>query len=275
MEYTRWFSSQIDKCVEKEASKSTMYKKTLSDMTEYELLELVRTNVRCYYSVLAKMGEKRFQKMLDEMMEPIIKSGKEIDNVLFSYFSKFVDPREIMKQNEVVQQVTDVAVDEMSRSIDDQDPRLMSRLFVLSYLNEVRFTILLASMRPLLDILSVADAACKLDLNWAVSLISLVLEEAMVKRKLRETGHEPGANKPFHRLTDSLRDALRAKGEQPSQDLLLSDGFRNVRHEIVHDPEAWKATPEQTHEYVRHVVALAKSLWPDLQLQYSSDAMHK
>lgn len=57
--------------------------------------------------------------------------------------------------------------------------------------------------------------------------------------------------------------------------LLLSDGFRNVRHEIVHDPETWKATPEQTHECVRHIVALAKFLWPDLQIHYSPDAMQK
>ena len=90
------------------------------------------------------------------------------------------------------------------------------------------------------------------------------MEEALIKKKLRELEYEPKKGETFHKLGENLVELLKDESVKPSMDLLLSDGFRNIRNEIIHDPQKWKPEENETNEIVRHTIDLAKGLWPDL-----------
>ena len=104
----------------------------------------------------------------------------------------------------------------------------------------------------------------KLDADWATALIAVSLEEALVKKKLRELEYEPKKRETFHNQIEKLVELLKDEKIRPSMDILLADGFRNIRNEIIHDPQNWTPEENEVNEIVMHTIDLAKSLLPSL-----------
>ena len=122
----------------------------------------------------------------------------------------------------------------------------------------------LGFIEPLIDLLVLANESVGLDADWATALVAASLEEALIKKKLRELDYEPKEREAFHKLVEKLVELLKSEDVRPSVDVLLSDGFRNIRHEIIHDPAQWKPEENEVNEIVRHTIDLAKALWPNL-----------
>jgi hypothetical protein len=260
--WTKFWES-VFKCAKKLAKKELGLKIDTTDISREQAIQLVRFQARCYYEKLSKVGDRRFNKMIDELMEPMIESVKQVDSALLDYLSKFGNVQNLLELGKFGNDINNAILDEMVETVDPEDARMLGRMWSLSYLRGQSFDIMMASIQPLRDILAVANIAVELDYNWAVSLIALVLEEAMVKAKLRELGIKPGDRELFHKLTDKLVKKLEELGKRPTQEVLLTDGYRNVRQKVVHDPVKWKPTENDMHDVVRHACQLAEALWPD------------
>ena len=260
--WTKFWES-VSKCAQKLAKKELGIKKDTTDISREQAIQLVRFRAHCYYEKLSKVGERRFNKMIDEFAEPLIKSMEQVDSTLLDYLGKFGNVRDLLELEEFGRDINNAILDEMIETVDSEDARMMGRMWSLSYLRGVSFDTMMASIQPLRDVLSIAKIAVNLDYNWAVSLIALVLEEAMVKARLRELRIKHGERELFHKLTEKLMTKLEELGERPTQDVLLTDGYRNVRQKVVHNPLKWQPTENDMHDVVRHAYQLADTLWPD------------
>ena len=262
MEKWSGFWKDVLKCIKKEAKEIGLPVES-QELSEEQYIQFVRLQAKCYYGKMSKVGDKRFDEMINELLKPIMIERKKLDEKLFRYYSKFGDPRKLVEAESFVKKVNAAIWAEIELSIDSEDARMMGRLWIISFINELTFTSLLESIRPLLDIVGLANIALKLDLNWAASLIALVLEEAMVKDRLRAMGIEPRRKDSYHKLTEKLVEKYKEQGVRPITELLLSDGYRNIRHEVVHDPIKWNPSEDDTSEIIRHAVSLARFLYPD------------
>lgn len=97
-----------------------------------QIIELVRLQFRCYYQELREISDKRFGKLIEELTTSIENPSRALEEKQFKYHSKFQDPREVLKQNELIGNLNTVVLDEMSEAIRTEDTRLIARMFVLS-----------------------------------------------------------------------------------------------------------------------------------------------
>ncbi len=261
-EWTK-LGEEVAKCLIKSAKQELGIK--VGDAINKDLsIELTRLQFRCYYEKLRKVGDKRFERLIEELVSSIERPSEVLEERQFKYHSKFQDPREVLKQNEFIGNLNTVVLKEIGEAINTEDTRLIARMFLLSYIGNITNQVYLGFLNPLFDLLNLANHTMKLDADWATALVAVSLEEALVKKKLRELGYEPKKREGFHKQVEKLVELLKDENIRPSMDVLLTDGFRNIRHEIIHDPENWKPKEEEVNEITRHVIDLAKALWPNL-----------
>lgn len=163
-----------------------------------------------------------------------------------------------------MQHLAEVVLEEITEAIDIRDSRLTERMFVLSFVGNIINQVYLGFLDPLFDLLNIANLAVGLDADWATALIAVAMDEALVKKKLRELDCNPEKRENFHNQVEKLVELLKKEEIRPDMDVFLTDGFRNVRHEIIHDPVKWKPKEKEVIEIIRHTIDLTKSLWPDL-----------
>ncbi len=261
-EWTK-LGEQVAKCVIKSA-KQELGIKVGDDINKDQSIELTRLRFRCYYQKLRKVGVKRFDRLIEELASSIEKPSEVLEERQFKYHSKFQDPREVLKQNEFIGNLNTVVLSEIGEAINTEDTRLIARMFLLSYIGNITNQLYLGFLNPLFDLLNLANHTMKLDADWATALIAVSLEEALVKKKLRELEYEPKKRETFHNQIEKLVELLKDEKIRPSMDILLADGFRNIRNEIIHDPQNWTPEENEVNEIVRHTIDLAKSLLPSL-----------
>ncbi|MHA1864805.1 MAG: hypothetical protein ACTSWA_13615 [Candidatus Thorarchaeota archaeon] len=257
------FQNEVARCLKKNAKKELGIK--IGDkISKEQSIDLTRLRFRCYYERLGKVGVRRFSRLIEELIESITKPSEVLGERQFKYDSKFQDPRDVLEQNEFLVKISKVIFSEIDDALFSEDTRLISRMFILSYIGNIINRVYLGFLEPLIDLLNLANHTLQLDADWATALVAVSLEEALVKKKLRELGYEPKKKEGFHKQVEKLVELLKEENIRPSMDVLLTDGFRNIRHEIIHDPERWKPKEEEVNEITRHTIDLAKALWPDL-----------
>lgn len=254
---------EVTKCLVKSAEQEIGIK-IGDEITKNQSIELTRLQFRCYYTRLRKIGDKRFEKLMSELAKSVEKHGEVLAERQFGYQSRFQDPRDVLKQNRHLDKIGKVILQEIDKAISTEDTRLVSRMFYLSFLGNITNQTYLGFIEPLIDMIILANQYLGLDADWATSLVAVVIGEALVKKKLRELGFEPNRKDSFHTQAQKLKELLKEEGKRPPMDVLLTEGFRNIRHEVVHDPEKWKPEEEEANEISRHTIDLAKALWPDL-----------
>lgn len=266
------FWEKVAKCVWRRLGEKR--KKELEakeDLAREELVDILRHNIRCYYEQLKKMGAKRFKRLLKEEASALEETGEIVAKSHRKYFARFIeDPHEFVRIEKEATELYEALLDEQADSIDFEDTRLLKRLFWLSYLRDLRTQLLFSSLQPLLDISVLGNQILGLDVYWLTSLLALQLEEGMVKKKIREYGKKP-KGRSYYKLVEQLTDLMKEKGKRPDQELFISPGYRRVRNNIVHDLQDWKATESDMHKVVSHVLAVAKSLWPDKFDSFETD----
>ena len=261
-EWTKFYD-EVSKCLIKSA-KEELGIKIGDNIDSKQNIELTRLRFRCYYQKLRKVGDKRFERLIEELVSSMEKPSEVLEERQFKYHSKFQDPREIQKHNEFMDNLNTVVFNEMGEAINTEDTRLIARMFLLSYVGNITNQLYLGFLNPLFDLLDLANRTMKLDADWATALVAVSLEEALVKNKLRELKYEPRKRETFHSQVENLVELLKDEDVRPSMDLLLSDGFRNIRNEIIHDPQRWTPKENEVNEIVRHTIDLAKDFWPKL-----------
>jgi len=261
-EWTK-LGEEVAKCMIKSA-KDELGINIGDKISKEQNIVLTRLQFRCYYQKLRKVGDKRFERLIEEITSSIEKPSEVLEERQFKYHSKFQDPREVLKQNEFIGNLNTVVLKEISEAINTEDTRLIARMFLLSYIGNITNQLYLGFLSPLFDLLHLSNLTMKLDADWATALVAVSMEEALVKKKLRELGYEPKKNEKFHQQVKKLVELLKDENIRPSMDVLLADGFRNIRNEIIHDPQKWTPKDNEVNEIVRHTIDLAKGLWPDL-----------
>ena len=234
------------------------------DIDKEQSIKLTRLRFRCYYQILRKVGVDRFDRLIEELIASTAKTSEALGERQFKYLSKFHDPRDVLEQREFLRNLNEVVLEETDEAIGIGDTRLTEMMFVLSFVGNIINQVYLGFFEPLSDLLILANHAAGLDADWATVLIAVALEEALVKKKLRELGYEPQKKEPFHRLVEKLIELMQREKIRPDMDVFLTDGFRNIRHEVIHDPVKWKPKEKEVIEIIRHTIDLTKSLWPDL-----------
>ena len=263
MENWEELRTEIDKCATRLAKEELgIAPSEETQLTRKRQIQLLKYWVRCYYRKLATISNKRFDAMLDEILRSINEYSRQSEEKLLKYTLKLGDPRDILRQVGFLKQANKAIFTEFAESVDEKDTRLVGRLFMLSFLNEITLQTYLSSTTPLQDVLALAESTAGLGMDWAVSLIALVLEEAMIRKRLREMGVEPEKNTKFYQLLDTLVKKLEEHNERPTQDILLADGFRDVRDMIAHDPAKWNPKEDEMSDIVRHTLSLMRALQP-------------
>jgi hypothetical protein len=257
------FTDEVTDCAKKSA-KRKLGINLQDEMSKEQSIELVRLRFRCYYETLQKMSDRRFSKLIKESFESIAKPSEILEERRFKYLSKFHDPRDLIKQKEFLRVLDKVALDEIAEAVSIDDTGLTAKMFVLSFVGNIINQVYLGFIEPLIDLIVLANKSAELDADWATALIAVSLEEALIKKKLRELSYDPKKGEAFHKLVEKLVELLKREDVRPAMDVLLSNGFRNIRHEIIHDPTQWKPEENELNEIIRHTIDLAKALWPDL-----------
>lgn len=73
-EWTK-FNDQVTKCLEKSAKKELGIN-VGDEIDKEQNIELTRLRFRCYHQVLRKVNEDRFDRLIEEIMTPIVKTGE-------------------------------------------------------------------------------------------------------------------------------------------------------------------------------------------------------
>ena len=177
-EWTK-LSEEVAKCVIKSA-KRELGIKVGDDIDSEQNIELTRLQFRCYYQKLRKVGVKRFERLIEELVSYIERPSEVLEERQFKYHSKFQDPREVLKQNEFIGNLNTVVLKEIGEAINTEDTRLIARMFLLSYIGNITNQLYLGFLSPLFDLLHLSNLTMKLDADWATALVAVSMEEALV-----------------------------------------------------------------------------------------------
>lgn len=257
------FDADVVKCTKKRIRKDIGPPDPERVLTSEEVVHIFRLSRQCYLEKMKKVGVRRFDRMVEELVDEMNTMFKVVNDTLFEYMSGFGNVRALQKQEELGKDINEAIVEETFQAIDPDDPRLTERMWLLEFLRGRYMNAVLVSLQPLWDILGLSQSILNLDLNWAVSTLALVAEEGMVREKLREFGIPPGDRRNFHNLLEKLMEEMERQGIRPTHEVLLSDGYRNIRNNVAHDPVKWHPTKKEMHDVSRHAIQLAQALWPD------------
>lgn len=227
-----------------------------------EIIEYARLWHKCYYEHLAYIGDRTFRKLIDEIADSMKELTEKTAERQFKYQSKFHDPRKILEHDTFAEEFSKAILEEVDLARFSENHRLTDRMFYLSFYNNLVYEIILKLLIPLLDLMNLANEILDLNIDWITSLVSVALQESLIRKKLREIGQPPKKNDKFHHLSQKLIDHFESTGEKVALDVLLADGFRNVRHPIVHDPVSWNPSDDEANEIIRHTIKLASVLFP-------------
>ncbi len=254
------FYDQVHKCQAKLAKEELGITEKTENIDEKQVLELMRLYFHCYHQTLGKAGVARFDRLVEELFSGLERSFEKIGERLFKYQMKFIDPRILLDIREAERKIDAVVLEEIDEVLNSEDSRLLARMYIISFYNNIVHQALLQKLSPFLDILSLSEQTLGLDIEWVCALIAVVLDEALVKEKLRELGFEPKRTDSFHKLMQELVSCIKKENIRPQMDVFLTEGFRNVRHEIVHDPTRWKPSEDEVNTIIHHTMELAKGL---------------
>jgi hypothetical protein len=261
---TEWekFYGMVKSCHKKLVEEELDLKET-EEISDAQFIDIMQLYYRCYYKKLGYVSDKRFNNLISETGKSIEDMSGKIEDRQLKYASKFLEPKHLIEQVKFTEKINDRFINEIGDALESEDTRLISRMFILSFYNNLAYDIILNLLTPLIDVISIANDKLGLGQDWAVSLLAVGLQEALVKSKLREFEFEPTKRETFHKLGVKLREKLEESEERLNMDVLLTDGFRNVRHLIVHDPVKWTPDENEANEIVRHTLNLASVLYPD------------
>lgn len=262
-EWERFYKA-VRKCQEKAAKDEIDPKK--EEFEKDELIQLAKYNQRCFYKQLSYVGVRRFKKLIDELLDSLGELAEKASERQFKYQSKFIDPRGVLEFQEFSSNLLTGILEEIDEARYAEDIRLTDRMFQLSFYNNLAYSIVFSLLSPLLDLIDLANSLLGLNMDWVTSLVSVAMQESLVKQKLREIGQTPKKNDKFHKLLQSLISHYEESGERLDMDVLLAAGFRELRHFVVHDPVSWNPKENEANEIIRHTISLAKALYPESEI---------
>ena len=156
------FDEDVAKCLVK-AAKKELGINVGDELSKGQMIELTRLRFRCYYEILQKIGKRRFDKLKDELIESISEPSEVLSERQFQYRSKFGDPRDVIKQTEFLDAMSKIILSEIDEALFTEDTRLLTRMFILSYIGNITNQVYIGFLEPLFDLLNLANRTLKLD----------------------------------------------------------------------------------------------------------------
>jgi hypothetical protein len=212
---------------------------------------------RCIFDSIRTIDKDKFINWMDQEAQPFRVELDKAGRRLIRYWSRMSDPFELVVSLSIIVQI----LQGFWSAPDDKvtwDPDIAPKLLMILQLHLLRSIVEKAQLRPLLDVLSLANSTLGLDANWCTSAVALVLEELLIRRKLHENDVQLKDRENYHDLCKKLVSVIEKSETEPGLDILLSKGHREVRNNILH--KGWKPTDEDTERVVAHVFRFSRDL---------------
>jgi hypothetical protein len=249
-------NKKISDCV-KARTKRDLTPNGLLAMSFAEQKEFLKKYSECYFEELGKISRTEFEPWFDEKVKDHGSRLEADGKWLLSYLTQVGLPSETITQ--IVQLGISLEVTDSKREYmwnPDIAPKFLG-LTLIQWVEQLRVRL---KLQPLQDLQTFSKNYLNLDSNWILVVIILVIEELLVRKKLKELEVSVDKRESFPMLCEKLIESLDSSGSRPSCEVLKSKGRREIRNRVLHRGD--NPTEDETFRLMGEVRKLAHDLWP-------------
>ena len=248
-------NNRIARCIKRETGIDLTDSETVSNLSRDDNALIQEVGFKCGLKVIRKIAKKKFMSWVKNEYEELEREAELVGNRVIRFSSKIGDPADVSNQLVLLVRLIENIMEETD--IDDilTDSTTVSRLLLISYLEELKNRVTINSLRPLLFTTGLAQLAIGKDKSWSTSILALTLEEQLVKKKAVDFGIDI-ADRNYHSILIDVLEHLEERGIRQSRDILIADSHRKIRNKVLH--ENWNPTEDEMDDIIAHVLKITQ-----------------